>query len=108
MNILKQAIDVPLMDVKNISNIIAGYCCNYVYTVYLFQDRRRGGYYIYEGIVSTSSREECFDMVKRFFRIDEDEDITIDDVSIDLKSNKPYFSQARIIMFNISNEGGLI
>jgi hypothetical protein len=108
MNTLKQSIDVPLMDVKNISNIIAGYCCNYVYTVYLFQDRKRGGYYIYEGIVSASSTEECFDMVREFFRFDEDEDITIDDVSIDLKSNKPYFSQPRIIMFNISNEGGLI
>jgi hypothetical protein len=107
MNTLKQAIDVPLMDVKNISKFIASYCCNYVYTVYLFQGRRRGGYFIYEGIVSASSREECFDMVRGFFRI-EDDDITIDDVSIELKSNKQYFSAPRIILFNISNEGGLI
>ncbi len=107
MNALKQAIDVPLMDVKNISNLIASYCCNYVYTIYLFQGRRRGGYFIYEGVVSAPSREECFDMIRGFFRIDE-EDITIDDVSIDLKSNKQYFSAPKIILFNISNEGGLI
>jgi hypothetical protein len=53
------------MDVKNISELIAGYCCNYVYNVSLFQGRRRGGYYMYEGIVSAPSREECFDMIKQ-------------------------------------------
>ena len=46
-------------------------------------------------------------MVRGFFRI-EDDDITIDDVSIELKSKKQYFSAPRIILFNISNEGGLI
>jgi hypothetical protein len=109
MNSLKNSINVPLMDVKNISELIAGYCCNYVYTIYLFQERRRGGYYMYEGIVSASSREECFYMIKRYIIDEDDEDgIDIEDVDISLKSKKPYFSHPRIIMFNIYNEGGLI
>ncbi len=108
MNSLKKAIDVPLMDVNNISNIIASYCCNYIYSVSAIHVRRRGGYYMYEGEVCAESKEECFNMIKNFIIDEDDEGVSINDVDIDLKSSEPCFSNPEIIKFNTYNEGGLI
>ena len=47
-------------------------------------------------------------MIKHYIRDEDKEGITIDDIDIVLKSKKPYFSEPKIIKFNIYNEGGLI
>jgi hypothetical protein len=61
INIIKSAIDVPLMDVNNISKLILGYIEKKLYKLHYYTSRDKHDYFDFYALILASSPEECWE-----------------------------------------------
>lgn len=61
LNILQKAIDVSMMDVKNISKLILGYSENKLYKLDYYTSRGKHDYFHFYALILAGSPEECWE-----------------------------------------------
>ena len=106
-NLLCQAIDVPLMDVKNISKIILGYIEKKIYCFNYSMSRGRHDYYNFKATILAESPLDCWKEWKRMLKKIKIEKYHRTAIKWRLKkqdflnnlkqvSNKPYYSERKV------------
>jgi hypothetical protein len=69
INTVKNAIDVPLMDVKNISNLILGYIEKKIYKFKFYTSRGKYDYYKFNAVILAESPKHCWKEWKKMLKI---------------------------------------